>query len=489
MEHFRVEPVCAMDEHSGAAHLTVTIGYIFSGVVNRSQIESAVNSLIQKWPILGVRFRRSSSNVLEALIPDARYAVLATTFYTTFKGIHQVESLPVRTSTITTQRVSRNPQLYFEKSQPTLEELVSSQSPAFRLHVSCLADATVFAFTFPHLLMGASGAGSVMRGLISLLEGGELLDELEENPWVDLLNTAPPGDNLSLIRLFMYGPSDLLASAEMQRMDLERDGPISRRTIYFPPAEIARLKDQAMEELKALGLEVPFLSSGDVVVAWLYKHFYGDEQDVAERTNRLIYPLDVQCVPRLLSFEDRAKTWSRKRLSKAFPPAKVYLKNSTILNYTSQYTNCKIRDMTLGELAKIVREVVTEGSKQEIMLDYIRGKHSCVGGFQGLVPPAERVLCGFASNWLAFDLGNLDISKVIKPSTGTGKVLDIYCCVPDVPRCCGCITFRNQDGGISAVFDWGEVNWTSGLIARYAIENTVSDECCIKSTSDGINGV
>ncbi|CAE6399126.1 unnamed protein product [Rhizoctonia solani] len=318
--------------------------------------------------------------------------------------------------------------------------------------------------------MGVSGAGSVMRGLISLLEGEELLDELEGDPWADLLNTAPPGDNLSLKGLLTYGPSDFLASAEMERMDLERDGPISRRTIYFPPAEIARLKDQAMEELKTLGLDVPFLSSSDVVVAWLYKHFYGDEQDNAERTNRLIYALDIQ-----------------KRLSEAFPPSKVYLKNSTMISTSSQYKNCKIRDMTLGEIAKVVREVVTKGSQRETILDYIRWKNNCVGEFQALVPPAERVLC--ASNWLTFNLGNLDISKVIKPSTGTGKVLDIYCCVSDFPRCSGFITFQDQDGGISAVFDWAESNWTSGSIAQYAIENTVSNKDLTKTTPDGINGL
>ncbi|CEL56462.1 hypothetical protein RSOLAG1IB_11934 [Rhizoctonia solani AG-1 IB] len=65
----------------------------------------------------------------------------------------------------------------------------------------------------------------------------------------------------------------------------------------------------------------------------------------------------------------------------------------------------------------------------------------------------------------------MDISKVIKPSTGTGEVLDTYWCMPGIPRCSGCITFRNRDGGISAVFDWAESNWTSGSIGKYSIEN------------------
>ncbi|GAB1525289.1 hypothetical protein RhiTH_008447 [Rhizoctonia solani] len=469
MDHFRVEPICVMDAHSGGAHLVLTIGFIFSGAVDRAQIESAVKVLVGKWPVLGARLRRSSSNALEALIPDSQHAVLATTFYvsalpttnfeppnppskTTPKGIHQVETLPARTSTITTQRLSRNLELYFEKSQPTLEELISSESSAFRLHVSCLADATVFAFTFPHVLMDASAAGSVMRGLVSILEGKAPLDELEGDPWADFVNTTRPGADLNLRGWTTYGPSDFMASAETERMDLERDGPISQRTIHFPPAEIARLKEQAMRELKVLGLEVPLLSSGDVIVAWLYKNFYGDEQYDADRTSRLIYVLDA-----------------RKRLPEAFPPDKVYLKNAYILNVTSKYANCKIRDMSLGEIARLVRELVTEGSKRETVLDHLQWKHDHAGEVQVPVPSGERVL--FASNWLMFGFGGLNISKAVKPGTGTGEVLDIYWCMPGIPRCSGCVTFRSSDGGINAVFDWAEVNWTSGSIGKYGIEN------------------
>ncbi|KAF8751791.1 hypothetical protein RHS01_08405 [Rhizoctonia solani] len=337
----------------------------FRRAVDRAQIESAVKVLVGKWPVLGARLRRSSSNsqALEALIPDSQHAVLATTFYTTPKGIHQVETLPARTSTITTQRLSRNLELYFEKSQPTLEELISSESSAFRLHVSCLADATVFALTFPHV------------------------------SWTHRLQEDG----------HKYGPSDFMASAETERMDLERDGPISQ-------PKGARVRGIA-------------LKLGDVIVAWLYKNFYGDEQYDADRTSRLIYVLDA-----------------RKRLSEAFPPDKVYLKNAYILNVTSKYANCKIRDMSLGEIARLVREL---------------WKHDHAGEVQVPVPSGERVL--FASNWLMFGFGGLNISKAVKPGTGTGEVLDIYWCMPGIPRCSGCVTFRSSDGGINAVFDWAKL--------------------------------
>jgi hypothetical protein len=184
------------------------------------------------------------------------------------QSIHETESLPVRTQTISTQRLTRNLDLYFDKPQPTTEEFISSQSPAFRLHVSCLLDATTFTFTFPHVLMDASGAGTVMRGLISALEGKPLLPHLDGDPWTSLV-TEPRA--MSPRGWTTYGPVDFMAAAESERVDLETDGPIQQRTIYFPPAEVARLKQEAMGQLEALGISVPFLSSGDVVVAWLYK--------------------------------------------------------------------------------------------------------------------------------------------------------------------------------------------------------------------------
>ncbi|CAE6470172.1 unnamed protein product, partial [Rhizoctonia solani] len=77
-----------------------------------------------------------------------------------------------------------------------------------------------------------------------------------------------------------------------------------------------------------------------------------------------------------------------------------------------------------------------------------------------------------ASNWLTFRFGDLNTSRVIRPGTGTGEILDTYWCMSGIRRCSGCTTFRNRDGGISAVFDWAESNWTSGAIGKYAFENT-----------------
>ncbi|CAE6501570.1 unnamed protein product [Rhizoctonia solani] len=201
-------------------------------------------------------------------------------------------------------------------------------------------------------------------------------------------------------------------------MDLECDGLISQRTIYFPQTEVVRLKHEAMVDLRRLGLQVPFLSSGDVVVAWLYKHFYGDEHYDAERTSGFIYIMDA-----------------RIRLPEIFTPDKVYLKNGYILNVTIKYANSKMRDMTLGEIAWLVRELAIEGSKPETIIDHLTWKYNNAGAAQVPVPPGERVMS--TSNWLTFGFGELSIANVIKPGSGIGEVLDTYWWMPGTPRYIG----------------------------------------------------
>jgi hypothetical protein len=119
--------------------------------------------------------------------------------------------------------------------------------------------------------MDASGVGAFMRGLVAVLEDRPLLPHLEGDPWASINNSAGPHRVSDLEGWTTYGPTEFMAAAEAERVDFENDGPIEQRTIYFPAGEIERLKAEAMDQIRGAGLEVRFLSSGDVIVAWLYK--------------------------------------------------------------------------------------------------------------------------------------------------------------------------------------------------------------------------
>ncbi|KAF8601194.1 hypothetical protein BDV93DRAFT_558689 [Ceratobasidium sp. AG-I] len=365
------------------------------------------------------------------------------------KSLHEVETLPTRTSAISTPLLTRNTSLYYHSPQPSLEHNLSTQCPTFHLHISILNDTTVLSLTFPHVLMDAGGASEIMRGLVCALEGKGPKPQLAADPWADI--AALSKDREPTRGWTTYGPKEFALAQDVESNDLDRDGPIRQRTIYFPYAEIERLKSEAMRELEWMGVKVPFLSSGDVIVAWLYKQFYGDEQYSPERTSRLLYILDA-----------------RLRLPDTFPSTHVHLKNGYLVLAAQAHANSTISSLSLGEVALMVRELVNEGSRRDEIVKGVRWKYESVGGVRVPAPAGERVL--FASNWLTFELGELNLAGVVRPGSGTGKVLDVYCGMPGIPRCSGVITYRDSDGGVSATFDWGERNWTSGTIGEFAID-------------------
>ncbi|KAG8737119.1 hypothetical protein FRC10_008567 [Ceratobasidium sp. 414] len=462
-EHFHVEPVSFMDTHSGGAHLMLTVGVTFSGVVDEDQVRSAVATLARAWPMLGCHVRRAGPEnpALELLVPAADHAVLATTVVHLPKPLQSATPLPQRTTTISTQRLTRDLTLFPQPASSAHAYISDTARPGFHLHVSILLDATVFSLTFPHVLMDGSGVGTVMRGLVGAMQSASVQPHIEGDPWASVLADSDNVEHVHVEGWTTYGPSEFARVAEVEQADLEQDGPIVQRTIYFPHADIERLKSVAMHEV---GPDVPYLSSGDVVVAWLYKHFYGDEIYSPERTSRFLYILDA-----------------RLRLASHFPPGQAYLRNAYVVAPASPLPNARVRDMKLGELAAMVRRLVKESGKQESIGRLVKWKwdHAVEngGGVQVPASAGERVM------WLTFGLGELNVESLVRPSSGTGRVLDVYCGMQGIPRCSGVITFRDTSGGVTAQFDWGEKNWTSGMMGEYAIEKlgVVSKEAVLET--------
>ncbi|KAG8788313.1 hypothetical protein FRC12_014699 [Ceratobasidium sp. 428] len=62
------------------------------------------------------------------------------------------------------------------------------------------------------------------------------------------------------------------------------------------------------------------------------------------------------------------------------------------------------------------------------------------------------------------------MGKHIKPGSGTGEIIDIG--GEAIGRqFIALIKYKDADGGIVVEMDWGADRWTSGEMAKYAIEN------------------
>lgn len=183
------------------------------------------------------------------------------------------ERLYTRTSSISTQTISRNESLYRDRPLRNWEDYISSGDPVFELHSTHLSDATILTLTFAHILMDASGSAEVIKALILVLDEKPVPPLLTHDPWAMLLPDAlrAPSDPKSSKGWAIWDSAAGAAMKRARQADLEADGQSQQRTIYFPAAEIERMKNQALVELRGAGYDVPFLSTNDVVVAWLYK--------------------------------------------------------------------------------------------------------------------------------------------------------------------------------------------------------------------------
>lgn len=185
-----------------------------------------------------------------------------------------------KTQTISTQVTLRNEDLYRDYPLRDIEYYLSSGKPAFALHTAYLRDATIFTLTFLHLLMDMSGFSEFAKAFILALDGKPIPPLLSRNPWSALLPRALHLSDNPETRAgwTIWGAEQLTASRQAEQNALTIDGPVRQRTVYFPASEILRLKREAIKELQSAGHSISFLSSTDIIAAWLYKVSLGTLQ-------------------------------------------------------------------------------------------------------------------------------------------------------------------------------------------------------------------
>ncbi|KAH7336960.1 hypothetical protein B0J17DRAFT_665580 [Rhizoctonia solani] len=445
-----------MDLNSAAESVTLSAGLTFSGAVDHRQVKEAADNIARAWPILGSRVQRNSQNgKIEAVIPAPEEARLKVDFQTIHSKLADLESLYTKTKSISTQVLARNKSLYREHPLKNLEYYLATDEPAFDLHVTHLLDATIITLTIIHVLMDASGFTEFTRAFIRTLDGEPIPPLLQHDPWSILLARALdlPDNPDARLGWTIWGAEQGAASRNAESKAFEADGPIEQRIIYFPASEIARLKREALEELEAIGTPVPFLSTSDIVSAWLYKHTFAEPNEPNEET-RFIYVIDA-----------------RNRFPEAFTPGHAYLQNAFFNMSTRPLASTQVRSKSQGELAHSIHLSVQKQTTPDQLLAQLRWKHDHAGQTQVPFRPGEGMQ--FTSSWLSFGLGDLSLAKHIKPGTGTGQVLDVVYDVIGTARNTSAIKFKDTDGGVVCEMSWGQRRWISGVMAKYALENQI----------------
>ncbi|QRV98050.1 hypothetical protein RhiJN_26069 [Ceratobasidium sp. AG-Ba] len=442
-----------LDVNPITAPAALCVGTIFSGAVEAGKIEQAWATVGKAWPILGACVRLNhKTEKIEMVVPDPADIQLKVTSKQINSTLAQTEQVYIKTNLISTQAIVRDSSLYHPHPLQDLNAYIANGDPIWSLHVTYLMDATILAFTFPHLMDGG-GMQFLLHALIGAMDGRPVPPAASNDPWTTLLSKSQfsPDHPTALSSWSVWDEESVQEFQQAALADMEAYGPLQPRIIYFPATEIERLKRQGMEDIRTAGhSDIKWLSTSDVLSAWFYQHLFIDLPD-SNVTTRFVQPLN-----------------SRKYFPEVFLPDHAYIRQAFFFVSTDQLTNSQLHSMSFGEIARIVRLSTLSSAAQEPLLAKLRW--ICEHDDKFIMPfsPGDRLQ--ITSSWLAFGFGDLDISSHVKAGTGTGRLIETT--AEGLGK--GSITvlkFKDADGGIVCEMDWGVKRWTSGEIAKYALEN------------------
>ncbi|QRW04292.1 hypothetical protein RhiLY_03291 [Ceratobasidium sp. AG-Ba] len=431
-----------MDVNPILSPIAFCIATIFSGAVEVGKIEQALDAVTRGWPVLGARVRfNEQTGKIEMLIPDVPSVRLKATSKQIDSTLAQTKLVHIKTRTISTQVIVRDPSMYRSRPLQNLQAHIESGEPIWSLHITYLKDSTILAFTLPHF-MDAGGLQDILHALIGAMDGKPIPPPASQHPWSTLLTKArlhPSHPDLA----GSWSVWDGQSVEEFQQealSDIQAIGPLQSRNIYFPATEIMRLKQQAMEDIINAGYnDVKWLSTSDVISAWFYQHMFIDLPD-SEATSRFMQFVNLR---------------------KHFPEATYFYR---------QLTDTQLNSMSYGEIARMVRLSVDNNAARMPLLTKLKWVYEHEGKFVAPFNPADRLQV--TSSWLMFRFGELDISRHVTESTGTGRVVEM------IGEASG------KDGGVVCEMDWELNGGPQREIAKYALD----DQSAAQSTHYAVSG-
>ncbi|KAM5342903.1 hypothetical protein ACJ41O_013869 [Fusarium nematophilum] len=154
-----------------------------------------------------------------------------------------------------------------------LEDYLKSDCPQLTLHVVSFTDATLVSLCWPHIAADAMSLREIGAAWSLVLAGREsevppMLSAGEKDPMaragidrVFVERHALQEQQVQGWRLFLWGIRFILDLLWWRTMET--------RTVFLPQRAVQELRSEAMASLAATPSLAPFVSDGDVVVAWL----------------------------------------------------------------------------------------------------------------------------------------------------------------------------------------------------------------------------
>ncbi|KZP17103.1 hypothetical protein FIBSPDRAFT_865255 [Athelia psychrophila] len=265
-----------------------TYCFVIAGELDATKMQQSFDKLVMEhWPIIGARLRRKS---LERgvrgvyFVPESFSDEIPTCIFQ-HEHIEGPDTWTERRKTDTPSiqaTYSKEVPLYLPHDRPaTMDAYYNSNRPLFHIKMTTAskANVTYLSITVPHLFTDAGGITLLLEGWSSVLKD-------QANLVPPLFSTAPM-ESWKLSKPVDEGAPGLwlIEDADIARIVGESLEGVEVRDIFMPRSFLSALRADAMEALKARGVEESFLSEGDCLWAWWTKLSFPARTDKNAKLN------------------------------------------------------------------------------------------------------------------------------------------------------------------------------------------------------------
>ncbi|KAF4582088.1 hypothetical protein GQ602_006712 [Ophiocordyceps camponoti-floridani] len=293
----------------------------FNDVLDPKKLHQCLLSLLEKdsWRMLAGRLRRKEDGGFEIRVTRGQEAVrfvhnaVASDVEQHPAASHVPESSTSGPQIFTSDKATMTSFAGWPSTPKDMEEMVKSARPLLTIHVTTFNNATIMGVTCPHFLMDGAGLGILLHNWSLVLDGREaevckLIDDREELFQRASQETPKSSDPASDFEL-CETPTGL--SAVFFRLSNLRDllvwswasGRIKSKAFFLRQKQLENLVQATREEQVGAKHRAPFISTGDVVSAWLIRCIAKSQRLPQRITSANI----INCRPRLAPLRSSAK--------------------------------------------------------------------------------------------------------------------------------------------------------------------------------------
>ncbi|EEA28347.1 hypothetical protein TMatcc_003321 [Talaromyces marneffei ATCC 18224] len=265
------------------ANNVITHMYVYDTVLDAEKLSDSLERLAQRpgWRKMSARVRKNGKGKLEFHIPtefsETRPAISTTHVkHTTSIADHPIASRfpkPSTTPAVVATTEDFEPLLDESDCPKKLDDYLYKDRSVFGLHIYSFNDATILITHVNHSGLDGIARKDIMDAWLLMLQGREheILSpcDFHEDPFIGLGKDVSATHRLAERKLSTFA---LLQWVRKNILDLAWRTP-ETRLVCLPSGFVEKQRNAAMKELAATqtGSEKPFVSDGDIIIAWLAK--------------------------------------------------------------------------------------------------------------------------------------------------------------------------------------------------------------------------